>query len=92
MNALHRILNAIHKDLQRADAEKRFGDEMFDFYPVPSEVQILSVLEIAGWNINCSNKTLCKTTGELIALKVGKTKFNGKKKQLTIYFTVGPDV
>lgn len=81
----------MHRDLKRAEAEKRFGDEMYDFYPVPSKVEILSVLEIKGWNINCSNKTLCKSTGELLGLKVGKTKFNGKKRQLTVYFTVGPD-
>lgn len=86
----------IHKDLKRSDADKQFGDEMYDYYPVPAKVEILSVLEIRDkdgqkWNINCSNKTLCKSTGELIGLKIGKTKFNGKKKQLTIYFTVGPD-
>merc|ERR1719245_1916533 len=81
----------IHKDLKRKDAEKRFGDEMYDYYPVPAKVEILSVLEIKDWNINCSNKPLCSKTGELIGLKVGKTKFNGKKKQLTVYFTVGPD-
>ena len=79
----------IHRDLKREDAEKQFGDEMYDYYPVPSKVKVINVLEIKGWNINCSNKTLCATTGELIALKVGKTKFNGNKKQLTVYFTVG---
>ena len=62
---------------------------MYDFYPVPKEVKVLNVLEIKGWNINCTNKEMCATTGQLVALKVGKTKFNGKKKQLTVYFTVG---
>ena len=86
----------IYKDLKRKEAEDRFGEEMYDYYPVPAKVEILSVLEIKDndgkkWNVNCSNKTLCKRTGELIGLKVGKTKFNGKKKQLTVYFTVGPD-
>jgi len=79
----------IHRDLKREDAEKRFGDEMYDYYPVPSKVTVLNVLEIKGWNINCSNKTLCKTTGEVVALKVGKCKFNKNKKELTVYFTVG---
>mmetsp|Transcript_38024 Transcript_38024/g.60906 ORF Transcript_38024/g.60906 Transcript_38024/m.60906 type:complete len:296 (+) Transcript_38024:60-947(+) len=81
----------IHRSLSRKEAEEKFGDEMYDFYPVPDSVQTVNVLEIKGVNINCSNKELCKSTGELIALKVGKTKFNGKKKQLTVYFTVGPD-
>ena len=80
---------SIHRDLKREDAERRFGDEMYDFYPVPSTVEVLSVLEIRGWNVNCSNKTLCRSTGEVIALKVGKCKFNGNKKELTVYFTVG---
>eukprot|EP01084_Bolivina_argentea_P002946 5514_1 len=81
----------IYKDLNRKDAEKQFGDEMYDFYPVPDHIQTLNVLEIKDWNINCTNKDLCNNTGELIALKIGKCKYNGSKKQLTVYFTVGPN-
>jgi len=80
----------IHEGLSRTEAESKFGHEMYDFYAVPDSVEKVNVLEIKDWNINCTNKMLCKSTAELMGLIVRKTKFNGKKKQLTIEFTVGP--
>ncbi|ETO23756.1 hypothetical protein RFI_13424 [Reticulomyxa filosa] len=81
----------IHKDLDRQDAEKKFGPEIYDAYPVPAKVTRLNVLEIAQWNVNCCPKVHCQRTGELIGLKIGKIKFNNKKNSVNIYFKVGPE-
>jgi len=55
--------------LPREEAEKRFGDEMYDLFPIPPEVKTLSVVVIEDWNVNACNKEHTATTGE-----VGKKK------------------
>ena len=79
----------IQSNIDRSQAEKEFGNQMYDAFPVPSSIKSLNILQIKDWNINCCPKQHLAKTGELIAMKIGKCKFNNKQKSLTVYFTVG---
>lgn len=80
---------SIKKNIPRKQAENDYGDAMYDHFPVPDHVQSLNILQIKDWNINCCPKQHVDKTGEIIAMKIGKCKFNNKQKSLTVYFTVG---
>ncbi len=74
--------------LPREDAEQRFGDEMYDLFPIPPDVKVLKVVVIDGWNINACNKEHTKTTGEIGKMKIKKTRFRKSKELLEISFDV----
>jgi alanyl-tRNA synthetase len=74
--------------LPREEAEERFGDEMYDLFPIPRHIKKLSILVIEGWNINACNKEHTKTTGEVGVIKLGKLRFRQPKQLLEIPFDV----
>jgi alanyl-tRNA synthetase len=74
--------------LPREEAEKRFGDEIYDLFPIPEHVKTLSILIIEGWNVNACNKEHTKTTGEIGTIKLGKPRFRQAKQLLELPFDV----
>jgi len=75
-------------ELPREEAEKRFGEDMYDLFPVPPEVKVLKVVVIEGWNVNACNKEHTKTTGEVGKIKIKKVRFRKSKKLVEISFDV----
>ncbi len=75
-------------ELPREQAEKRFGDDMYDLFPVPEKVKTLKVVVIDGWNVNACNKEHTKTTGEIGEIKIRKVRFRKSKELLEISFEV----
>ncbi len=75
-------------ELPREEAEKRFGDDMYDLFPVPEEVKTLKVVLIEGWNVNACNKEHTRTTGEIGEIKIKKVRFRKSKELLEISFDV----
>jgi len=75
-------------EMDRSEAEKMFGDEMYDLFPIPEEVRNLSILIIEDWNINACNKKHTKTTGEIGGLKIDKIRFRQAKNLLEISFDI----
>ncbi|AEC52162.1 alanyl-tRNA synthetase [Pyrococcus sp. NA2] len=75
-------------ELSREEAEKRFGEDMYDLFPVPEDVKILKVLVIDDWNVNACNKEHTKTTGEVGPIKIRKVRFRKSKELLEIHFEV----
>ncbi len=75
-------------ELPREEAEKCFGEDMYDLFPVPSEVKTLKVVVIEGWNVNACNKEHTRTTGEIGAIKIRKVRFRRSKELLEISFDV----
>ncbi|WP_297508099.1 alanyl-tRNA editing protein [Thermococcus sp.] len=75
-------------ELPREEAKKRFGEDMYDLFPVPEEVKALKVVVIEGWNVNACNKEHTKTTGEIGAIKIRKVRFRRSKELLEISFEV----
>ncbi|WP_297535276.1 alanyl-tRNA editing protein [Thermococcus sp.] len=75
-------------ELPREEAEKRFGEDMYDLFPVPEEVRTLKVVVIDGWNVNACNKEHTRTTGEIGEIRIRKVRFRGSKGLLEISFEV----
>lgn len=75
-------------ELPRKEAEKRFGEDMYDLFPLPKEIRTLRVLVIEDWNVNACNKEHTKTTGEIGEIKIRKVRFRKAKELLEISFDV----
>lgn len=75
-------------ELPRDEAERRFGEEMYDLFPVPEDVKMLKVVLIGGWNVNACNKEHTKTTGEIGEIKIRKVRFRRSRGLLEISFEV----
>nr|3RFN_A Chain A, BB_1wnu_001 [Pyrococcus horikoshii OT3] len=73
-------------ELPREEAEKMFGEDMYDLFPVPEDVRILKVVVIEDWNVNACNKEHTKTTGEIGPIKIRKVRFRKSKGLLEIHF------
>ncbi len=74
--------------LTRKEAERKFGKEMYDLFPIPEEVRTLNVVVIEDWNVNACNKVHTKTTGEVGNIKIKKVRFRRAKELLEISFDV----
>jgi alanyl-tRNA synthetase len=75
-------------EMERSEAEKRWGDLVYDLFPLPASITRLSVFNLPGWNVNACNKEHTKTTGEIGHLRINKTRFRAKKGLLEISFDI----
>ncbi len=81
--------------LPRDDAEKRYGNVIYDLFPVPQhvrELHIVIVRDIDGsiWNINACNKQHTKSTKYIGRVRIGKVRFRRSKQLLEIPFDIEP--
>jgi len=79
--------------LPREVAEQRFGDDIYDLFPVPPEVRELSIVVIRDvdgsiWNINACNKEHTETTSCIGRIRLGKPRFRRSKELLEIPFDI----
>lgn len=77
-------------EMERQEAERRFGDLIYDVFPVPAHITRLTIAQIEGWNINCCNKQHTMTTGEAGAIRLRDWRFRPNKQLLEISFSVQP--
>ncbi|WP_324736133.1 alanyl-tRNA editing protein [Thermococcus sp. SY098] len=75
-------------ELPREEAERRFGEDMYDLFPIPPEIKTLKVVVIENWNINACNKQHTKATGEVGRIKIKKVRFRKSKELLEISFDI----
>ena len=75
-------------ELPREEAERRFGEDMYDLFPIPPEIKTLKVVVIENWNVNACNKQHTKTTGEVGEIKIKKVRFRKSKELLEISFDI----
>jgi len=75
-------------ELPREEAERRFGKDMYDLFPIPPEVRTLNVVVIEGWNVNACKEEHTRTTGEIGEIKIRKVRFRKSKGLLEISFDV----
>lgn len=75
-------------ELDRAEAEERWGDVIYDLFPLPASINQLKIFHLPGWNVNACNKEHTATTGEVGSLKITRTRFRAKKKLLEISFDI----
>ena len=75
-------------ELPREEAEKYFGEDMYDLFPIPPEVKTLKVVVIEDWNVNACKEEHTRTTGEIGEIKIRKARFRRSKGLLEISFDV----
>jgi len=75
-------------EMNRTDAEEKFGKIIYDKFPVPSHITKLKIARIKEWNINCCIGKHLRSTGELEEIKILKHRFRESRKELEISFLV----
>ena len=75
-------------EISKKDAEARWGDEIYDLFPLPEELTMLKVLSIPNWNLNTCGKQHTATTGEVGAIKIVKWRYRAQKQLLELSFDV----
>lgn len=76
--------------LDRNEAENRWGDSIYDMFPLPEGITTVTVVCIPGWNVNCCKENHTRTTGEIGRITLRKTRFRKNKNLLEISFSVEP--
>ncbi|ARM76031.1 alanyl-tRNA editing protein [Acidianus manzaensis] len=78
----------IVEKLQREEAEKKYGDEIYDLFPIPPDIKELYIVIIPGWNINACNKQHVSDTREIGEIKLDHWRYRNAKQLLEISFNV----
>lgn len=76
----------IVEKLSREEAEKKYGDEIYDLFPVPNDIRELYIVIIPGWNINACNKQHVSSTREIGKIKLDYWRYRNTKQLLEISF------
>ena len=75
-------------NVSREDAENRWGDWIYDKFPLPESIQQLSVFYLPDWNVNACNKKHTKTTGEVEKVNITKTRYRNSRQVLEVSFEI----
>ncbi|OYT48732.1 MAG: alanyl-tRNA editing protein AlaX [Desulfurococcales archaeon ex4484_42] len=83
------------KIMPRDEAERTYGNIIYDLFPVPKEVKELSIVIVYDsdgsiWNINACNKEHCKTISCVGEINIKKVRFRKSKQLLEISFDIEP--
>ena len=73
-------------EMEREEAEKHFGDAIYDLFPVPNEVSLLRVVRIPDWNVNCCGEKHVENTSEIGEIRLEGVRFRNNKQLLEISF------
>lgn len=77
--------------MDRREAEERWGDAIYDLFPLPEGIRELKIANIEGWNVNTCKEEHTKTTGEVGKITLRKVRFRNKKQLLEISFLIGDE-
>lgn len=75
-------------EMSRAEAEDRWGDAIYDLFPLPASITRLNILHIPGWNVNACKEAHTRKTGEIGSIRIVKTRYRPSKKLLELSFEV----
>lgn len=73
-------------EMERSEAESRWGDEIYDLFPLPAGITHLRILHIPDWNVNACKERHTKQTGEILQVRLGKARYRAGKQLLEIPF------
>jgi alanyl-tRNA synthetase len=73
-------------EMDRAEAEGKFGKIIYDKFPVPSHITRLRILLIDGWNVNCCVNQHVNKTREIGELKITHFRARQSRQELEISF------
>ncbi len=75
-------------EMSRADAEVKWGDDIYDLFPIPADLKVVKIFHIPGWNVNTCGKQHCEKTGEVGGIKIAKWRYRANKQLLEMSFDV----
>ena len=87
--ANHKVAEAaefIEFEMERNEAERHFGDTIYDLFPVPSGVRVLKLVRVPDWNVNCCLERHVDSTSQVGTIKLGKPRFRNSRKELELEF------
>jgi alanyl-tRNA synthetase len=74
--------------MDRDEAERHFGDSIYDLFPVPADQTKLSIVRIQDWNVNCCTEKHLDSTSSVGRIVIDKSRFREVKKLLEVEFHV----
>ncbi len=83
------------KVMPREEAEKTYGNIIYDLFPVPPEAKTLYITIVYDtdgsiWNINACNKEHTPNSKYIGRIKLGKPRFRKSKQLLELPFDIEP--
>lgn len=73
-------------EMGRSEAESRWGDAIYDLFPIPPRIKRLKILHIEAWNVNACKEKHCASTVEIGRMRIDKARFRQAKRLLEISF------
>jgi alanyl-tRNA synthetase len=73
-------------EMEREEAEKHFGDAIYDLFPVPKEASRLRIVRIPDWNVNCCREKHVENTSQVGEIQLEGVRFRNNKQLLEISF------
>ena len=74
--------------MSRKAAEDRWGDWIYDKFPLPESIQHVSIFHLPDWNVNACNKQHTNSTGEVGEIEIVKTRYRNSKNVLEVSFEI----
>jgi len=75
-------------EMEKEEAEKHFGDQIYDLFPIPSGVTRLKIVRIPDWNVNCCIERHVESTSQIGQIRLGKHRFRNSRRELELEFEV----
>lgn len=75
-------------EMSRAEAEARWGDLIYDKWPLPDHIQQVKVFHLPDWNVNCCGNEHPEMTGAVGTIKITKTRFRKNKSVLELSYDI----
>ena len=79
-------VEVVEFEMEREEAEKHFGDAIYDLFPVPSGATRLRIVRIPDWNINCCVERHVDNTSQVGKIRLGALRFRNSRKELELEF------
>jgi len=73
-------------EMEREEAEKHFGEAIYDVFPVPKGVPLLRIVRIPDWNVNCCREKHVENTSQVGEIQLQGVRFRNDKRLLEISF------
>jgi len=74
--------------MTRKEAEERWGDWIYDKFPLPESIQEVTIFHLPDWNVNACNKPHTKTTGQIGKIHITKTRYRNSKQILEVSYDI----
>ncbi len=81
-------VEVVEFEMDREEAERHFGDQIYDLFPVPANVTRLRIVRIPEWNINCCNERHLENTSQVGRIRLEAPRFRNSRKELECGFDI----